>query len=52
MTKDNEDFKQDIVDALFMATRTEELSVERLYEIADQIAEKLLMSANEVLKIR
>lgn len=52
MIKDKDDFKQDIVDALFDATRTEELSVERLYEIADQIAETLLMSANEVLKLR
>ena len=52
MTKDKDDFKQDIVNALFDATRAEELSIERLYEIADQIAETLLMSANEVLKIR
>lgn len=43
------EFEIELVDILFSATKTEELSVERLFNIAKQIAPDILKAAQEEL---
>ncbi len=49
---DKEEFKDALSDLLFMATKTEELSVERIFEISDQITDDVLDLAKRLLKIK
>lgn len=49
---DKEEFKKGLSDLLFIATKTEELSVERIFEITDQITDDVLDLANRLLKIK
>lgn len=44
-----EEFEQEIVDALFLATKTSELSVERCFEVAKNIAPRLMAAASKIL---
>ena len=44
---DKEIFKNKLYDLLFEATRTEELSVERLFEIVDAIADDVLHASRQ-----
>lgn len=49
---DKKEFKEGLSDLLFIATKTEELSVERIFEITDQISDDVLDLANRLLKIK
>jgi len=44
---EKEIFKKKLYDLLFEATRTEELSVERLFEIVDAIADDVLHASRQ-----
>lgn len=44
---DIEDFKRKLAENIFCATTSEELSVERIFEIADDIADKVIEAAKE-----
>ena len=44
---EKEIFKKKLYDLLFEATRTEELSVERLFEIVDAIADDVLYASKQ-----
>lgn len=46
---DKEIFKKKLYDLLFEATRTEELSVERLFEIVDAIADDVLYASRQTM---
>lgn len=52
MTMDKDDFKKGLSDLLFLATKSEELTVERVLDVVDEIAEDVLDLANRYLKIR
>lgn len=52
MTMDKDDFKKGLSDLLFLATKSEELTVERVLDVVDKIAEDVLDLANRYLKIR
>lgn len=43
------DFNEAVTNALFLATRTDELSVERCIEVANQIAPQLMTAARKIL---
>lgn len=45
---EKEVFKRKLYDLLFETTRTEELSVERLFEIVDTIADDVIHAAKQV----
>ena len=45
-----EEFEHEIVDALFLATKTSELSVERCFEVAKNIAPRLMAAASKIIK--
>lgn len=46
---DKEGFKEGLSDLLFIATKTEELSVERIYEITNKITDDVLDLADKFL---
>lgn len=52
MVIDKEQFKNEVVDLLFNATRTEELSSERIFEVVDIITDDLIDAANRLLLIK
>ena len=52
MAMDKDDFKKGLSDLLFLATKSEELTVERVLDVVDKIAEDVLDLANRYLKIR
>jgi hypothetical protein len=45
-----EEFEHEIVDALFLATNSSELSVERCFEVAKNIAPRLMAAASKIIK--
>ena len=44
-----EEFEHEIVDALFLATNSVELSVERCFEVAKNIAPRLMAAASKII---
>ena len=47
--EEKEIFKKKLFDLLFFETRTEELSVERLFEIVDAITDDVIHAAKQVI---